>query len=199
MKAFSHTSGPWCRPLYPHSRGDVKVPLNLRTKKIQTLGTTFIFNILNQSLTVGFRPPPNTKKATVRGQEVNLRPSPRNEAIYRPFSNPQPPRSESNTSLKLPLLLIPESQTEPLTHHEITLGLDTSAKIARLLGCSLTDSVVLHSEDQIAYVCFFTAETETYTNLDILRQKTGATVLGLGISTHPTKPGWMIMPSPTGL
>jgi hypothetical protein len=133
----------------------VKLPLNLRTKKIQTLGTTFIFNILNQSLTVGFRPPPNTKKATVRGQEVNLRPSPRNDAIYRPFSNPQPPRSESNTSLKLPLLLIPQSQTEPLTHHEITLGLDTSSKIARLLGCSLTDSVVLHSEDQIAYVCFF--------------------------------------------
>ncbi|KAF7357742.1 hypothetical protein MVEN_00820100 [Mycena venus] len=71
-------------------------------------------------------PPPNTKKPTTQDQKSN----------------------------KLQLLLIPESQTAPLTHHEFTLDPDTSSKIASLLECSLTDSVVLHSEDQSAYIRF---------------------------------------------
>ncbi|KAJ7680717.1 hypothetical protein DFH06DRAFT_427495 [Mycena polygramma] len=62
----------------------------------------------------------------------------------------QPPRVESSNT-KLLLLLIPQSQTAPLTHHELPLGPGVDKKIAALLGCSFVDSVVLHSEDQIAY------------------------------------------------
>ncbi|KAJ6489525.1 hypothetical protein C8R47DRAFT_1124689 [Mycena vitilis] len=61
----------------------------------------------------------------------------------------EPPRVESSN--KLLLLLIPQSQTAPLTHHELPLGPVVDKRIAALLGCSFVDSVVLHSEDQIAY------------------------------------------------
>ncbi|KAJ6629534.1 hypothetical protein B0H10DRAFT_1868073 [Mycena sp. CBHHK59/15] len=55
------------------------------------------------------------------------------------------------TEPKLRLLLIPLSEAEPLTQHELVRGPNIEWQIAALLGCSLTDSVVLHSEDQVAY------------------------------------------------
>jgi hypothetical protein len=52
----------------------------------------------------------------------------------------------------LRLLLIPQSQTEPLRQIELDRGSNLQSEICKLLECDLSDSVVLHSEDQIAYV-----------------------------------------------
>lgn len=51
------------------------------------------------------------------------------------------------------LLLIPQSETEPLKNVELKMGPNVQRDICRLLGCELSDAVVLHAEDQIAYVC----------------------------------------------
>jgi len=51
----------------------------------------------------------------------------------------------------LRLLLIPESQTAPLKQIELVRGLRVKEDISKILGCTLSDSVVLHGEDLIAY------------------------------------------------
>jgi len=55
------------------------------------------------------------------------------------------------TDPPLRLLLIPLNQTEPLRQLELERGPNIKDEIARLLGCRLSDNIVLHSEDQVAY------------------------------------------------
>ena len=52
----------------------------------------------------------------------------------------------------LRLFLIPQNEKEPLKQVELVRDSTVMKKISKLLGCELSDSVVLHSEDQIAYV-----------------------------------------------
>jgi hypothetical protein len=56
------------------------------------------------------------------------------------------------TQRPLRFLLIPQNQTEPLRELELESGPNINDEIARLLGCRLSDNIVLHSEDQVAYV-----------------------------------------------
>nr|GAT60462.1 predicted protein [Mycena chlorophos] len=51
---------------------------------------------------------------------------------------------------KLRLLLIPQSQTEPLQQIELVRGPDITEKIAEILGCKFVDAVMLHSQEQMA-------------------------------------------------
>ncbi|KAJ6521958.1 hypothetical protein DFH09DRAFT_1192116 [Mycena vulgaris] len=90
----------------------------------------------------------NVMKALARAHDIPLPLSSSNDAIYRALST----HPLFGTEPKLRLLLIPESQTAPLTRHELAFGpgIDVNAQIGALLGCRWTDSVVLHSEDQIA-------------------------------------------------
>jgi hypothetical protein len=59
------------------------------------------------------------------------------------------------TDLSLCLLLIPQNEKEPLRQVKLVGDKSVTKEICKLLGCELSDSVVLHSEDQIAYVFIF--------------------------------------------
>jgi len=50
-------------------------------------------------------------------------------------------------------LLIPQSEKESLRQVELVRGPDLKRKICELLQRELSDNIVLHSEDHIAYVC----------------------------------------------
>jgi hypothetical protein len=52
----------------------------------------------------------------------------------------------------LRLFLIPQDEKKPLRQVELVRDSTLKKEICRLLGCELSDSIVLHSEDQIAYV-----------------------------------------------
>lgn len=56
------------------------------------------------------------------------------------------------TEPRMRLLLIPESQTEPLRQIEIVRSPSAPGKVAKLLGCQLTDYETLYSQDQAAIV-----------------------------------------------
>ena len=55
----------------------------------------------------------------------------------------------------LRLFLIPQDEKEPLRQIELVRDEMVMKEICKLLGCGLSDSVVLHSEDQVAYVRIF--------------------------------------------
>jgi hypothetical protein len=59
------------------------------------------------------------------------------------------------TDPPLRLFLIPQNEKEPLRQVELVRDSTVEKKICKLLGCELSDSIVLHSEDQIAYVRVF--------------------------------------------
>ncbi|KAJ7141384.1 hypothetical protein C8R44DRAFT_245671 [Mycena epipterygia] len=88
-------------------------------------------------------------KALARAHDIRLPVSLNRDVVYRALST----HRLFGTEPKIRLLLIPQSQTAPLTKYELARepGVDVTKKIAALLKCRLTDSVVLHSEDQIAY------------------------------------------------
>ena len=52
----------------------------------------------------------------------------------------------------LHLFLIPQNEKEPLKQVEVVRDSTVMEKISKLLGCELSCSVLLHSEDQVAYV-----------------------------------------------
>ncbi|KAJ7282853.1 hypothetical protein C8J57DRAFT_1296767 [Mycena rebaudengoi] len=85
--------------------------------------------------------------ALARAHDIPLPNSRSKDAIWQALSA----HHRFGTEPKLRLLLIPQSETQPLKNIELVRGPDIHQKIAHLLGCSFTDSVVLHSEDQIAY------------------------------------------------
>jgi len=51
----------------------------------------------------------------------------------------------------LRLFLIPQNEKEPLRQVELVRDEMVTKEICKLLGCGLSDSVLLHSEDQLAY------------------------------------------------
>ena len=63
------------------------------------------------------------------------------------FGNPK-----FTTTPAVRLLFIPQSPTQPLQQMELKNGPDFQKDVCRVLGCDLSDAVVLHSEDQMAYV-----------------------------------------------
>ena len=65
---------------------------------------------------------------------------------YHPKFTTQPP---------LRLFLIPQNEKEPLRQVELVRDSTVKKEICKLLGCELSDNVVLHAEDLIAYVCIF--------------------------------------------
>ncbi|KAJ7497685.1 hypothetical protein FB451DRAFT_1359876 [Mycena latifolia] len=104
------------------------------------------FKSANRKLKNSEHIPLNMMKALARAHDISLPVSSNHDEIYRALSS----HPLFGTEPKLRLLLIPESQTEPLIQHELTTGPNISTQIGALLGCRFTDSVVLHSEDQIA-------------------------------------------------
>jgi hypothetical protein len=72
------------------------------------------------------------------------------------FSHPK-----FGTQPPLRLLLIPLSPKEALRQIELERGPTVQNDICKLLGCKLSDSIVLYSEDQIAYVRHFLAHLES--------------------------------------
>ncbi|KAF7357740.1 TPR-REGION domain-containing protein [Mycena venus] len=86
-------------------------------------------------------------KALARAHDIPLPPSTSRNVVYQALSTHPLFGSEP----KLRLLLIPQSETAPLTQLELERGPDIRQKIAALLTCRLVDCVLLHSEDQIAY------------------------------------------------
>lgn len=55
----------------------------------------------------------------------------------------------------LRLFLIPQDEKEPFRQIELVRDEMVMEKICELLDCGLSDSVVLHSEDLVAYVRIF--------------------------------------------
>ncbi|KAJ7497698.1 hypothetical protein FB451DRAFT_1359887 [Mycena latifolia] len=107
-----------------------------------------------EMIALSYRPgiiPLHIMKPMARAHDISLPPlsSPEKiNEIYKTLST----HPLFGTEPKLRLLLIPESQTAPLTQHELSRGpgIDLARQIATLLGCSTTESVMLYSEDQIA-------------------------------------------------
>ncbi|KAJ7693381.1 hypothetical protein B0H17DRAFT_500865 [Mycena rosella] len=100
----------------------------------------------NENLENSATIPLNIIQALARAHDIPLPLSSDHDAIYQKLST----HPLFGTEPKLRLLLIPESETAPLTQHELSLGVGIEAQIGALLRCRFTDSVVLHSEDQIA-------------------------------------------------
>ncbi|KAJ7222419.1 hypothetical protein GGX14DRAFT_428711, partial [Mycena pura] len=86
-------------------------------------------------------------KALARAHDIPLPSSKNRDVVFRALATH--PRFGTEPNLRL--LLIPQSQTEPLKHYELPRGPDIKQQIAKILGCRLVDSIVLHSEDQVAY------------------------------------------------
>ena len=59
------------------------------------------------------------------------------------------------TDLSLCLLLIPQNEKVLLRQVELVRDKSVTKEICKLLGCELSNSMVLHSEDQMAYVRIF--------------------------------------------
>ncbi|KAJ7187806.1 hypothetical protein C8R46DRAFT_1507 [Mycena filopes] len=87
--------------------------------------------------------------ALSRAHGISLPASTDRDVIYQALST----HPLFGTEPKLRLLLIPESQTAPLSQHELQRigGPDILGQIAALLDCPTATSIVLHSEDQMAY------------------------------------------------
>jgi hypothetical protein len=65
---------------------------------------------------------------------------------YHPKFTTEPP---------LRLFLIPQNEKEPLRQVELVRSSTVDKEICQLLGCQLSDSVMLHSEEMIACVRVF--------------------------------------------
>lgn len=84
-------------------------------------------------------------------------PAIRDAVWYHPKFTTMPP---------IRLLLIPQNATEPLRQIDLESGPMVKQDICALLQCNLSDSVVLHSVDQVAYVSIllhFTAGISVFT------------------------------------
>jgi hypothetical protein len=90
-------------------------------------------------------------RALARAHDIALPASPDRNVVYQALST----HPLFGTEPKLRLLLIPESPTAPLTQLALEQGPDIHRQIALLLNSQSADSVVLYSEDQIAYVYNF--------------------------------------------
>ncbi|KAJ7723565.1 hypothetical protein B0H16DRAFT_1598494 [Mycena metata] len=89
-------------------------------------------------------------QALARAHAIPLPMSTNRDVLYQALSTHPLFGTEPN----LRLLLIPESQTASLSQHELPRGPDHSDlhdRIAALLGCPAATSILLHSEDQMAY------------------------------------------------
>jgi len=73
-------------------------------------------------------------------------PAIRQAVWYHPKFTTDPP---------LRLFLIPQNEKEPLRQVELVRDSTVKEEICKILGCELSDNVVLHSEDLIAYVRAF--------------------------------------------
>ncbi|KAJ7105405.1 hypothetical protein C8R43DRAFT_1046776 [Mycena crocata] len=90
-------------------------------------------------------------KALARAHDIPLPDSSDRDVIQRALST----HPLFGTEPKLRLLLIPESQTAPLTIHDLVRGPDIHQQIGNLLGCMHPTATLLYSEDQLAYVCTY--------------------------------------------
>ncbi|KAJ7497697.1 hypothetical protein FB451DRAFT_1460238 [Mycena latifolia] len=133
--------------------------------------------VVDSYIRPGIDMPLHEMKARARAHDILLPQFSSPKEVYQTFST----HPSFGTEPKLRLLLIPESQTAPLTQHELIRGpgIDLAPEIATLLGCTVTESVMLYSEDLIAHVrlssYFFEALALT------LKQARGSPT-GVGIS-----------------
>ncbi|KAJ7680718.1 hypothetical protein DFH06DRAFT_427490 [Mycena polygramma] len=86
-------------------------------------------------------------KALARAHGIPLPLSTDRDVVYQALST----HPLFGTEPRLRLLLIPQSQTASLTQHELERGPDIHEQIAHLLDAPSSTSILLHSEDQIAY------------------------------------------------
>jgi DNA-binding Xre family transcriptional regulator len=81
----------------------------------------------------------------------------------------------------LRLLLIPQNENEPLRQVELVRDSTVDKKICKILGCQMSDFVVLHSEDMIAYVRgFYSSFTLHNHNYHALQAKGKPDGVGIG-------------------
>jgi len=81
----------------------------------------------------------------------------------------------------LRLFLIPQNEKEPLRQVELVSDSTVKKEICKLLGCDLSDNVVLHSEDQIAYVRVFISSSTLHNyNYHVLKAKGKPDGVGIG-------------------
>ncbi|KAF7307750.1 TPR-REGION domain-containing protein [Mycena kentingensis (nom. inval.)] len=71
------------------------------------------------------------------------------KSLYQAVS--RHPDFGDKSRIKVHLLYFPQSESESLQHLELDSGPDLHKEVARLLGCSLVDAVILHSHDRVAY------------------------------------------------
>ncbi|KAJ7488778.1 hypothetical protein B0H11DRAFT_2001350 [Mycena galericulata] len=86
-------------------------------------------------------------RALARAHDIPLPLSSDRSAVFRALSTHRSFGAEP----RLRLLLVPQSETAPLTQHELHRGPDLHQQIANLLGCTSPRAILLHAEDQIAY------------------------------------------------
>ena len=85
----------------------------------------------------------------------------------------------------LRLFLIPQDEKEPLRQVELVRDSTVKDEICKLLDCKISDNVVLHSEDIIAYVCVF-IPSPCHTNTVITTSQAKGKTDGVGIGRMHT-------------
>ncbi|KAJ6594304.1 hypothetical protein B0H19DRAFT_1094912 [Mycena capillaripes] len=136
----------------------------------------------------------NVMEAVARAHDIPLPISTNRDVVYQALST----HPLFGTEPKLRLLLIPQSQTAPLTQHELHRGPDIELQIAALLDSASTTLILLYSEDQIAYVCNFPFAVGCASPFWI-RPEAGLLVLESAVFTPATRLGRSLMQFPSDL